>query len=103
METQDWEGRRVSSTRRLWLAGLALGMLLTLLALPATGWLVREELAMQARGSVWFGANDWFGPSDRIAAGEVRAAERNPGDYQLQLARAMMNLKDPAPLGALRE
>src|SRR5437870_2219529 len=96
MERQDREEQAAASTRRLWLAGLALGMFLTLLALPPTGWMVREQLAMQARAPVWFGQND------EIAQGAVRAADRSPGDYQLQLAKAMMDPKDPGSLRALR-
>lgn len=59
-----------------WLVGLALGMVLTLLALPATGWILRSQAAMQ------FGAPSWVGDDGR----SIRAARERPGDWALQLA-----------------
>lgn len=65
-------------TIRRWLLGLSVGMLVTLLALPATGWIVRQAVQLQFGSFV-----PMPGPDDN-----ARIAATMQDDYPVQLAAA---------------
>src|SRR3569833_2827151 len=65
-------------TVRRWLLGLSVGMLVTLLVLPAAGWIVRQAVELQFGSFV-----PMPGPDDN-----TRVAAAMPDDYPAQLAAA---------------
>lgn len=82
---------------RLWLVGLALGVLIALLIVPATQWLIRSQLVLSVplRPSVvpFRQSGEQF--TTAATAGEAQAlhaaAARHPNDYAIQLADVLMS------------
>lgn len=76
---------------RRWLLGMALGTLVTLWLLPATGWILHEQLRMQVVPRGW----------KRDPKAAARLLKAAPSDYTLQLAAARQREPGPEPLRAL--
>ena len=74
---------------RRWLAGLTLGTVIALAVLPATGWIIREQLKSVASALVLQPTKINFSeesPTDRARIREIAA--RRPDDFPLQFAAA---------------